>query len=126
MFMELKVICLISCSTEEVAAEGSDDEAPASLLDLGDLGKVGKKKLAKLEAKAEKKAAREAEERERQERKEKELEMMKERKKQVSFWFKIWFIVSLNSIIHISGRARRANGERKRRTSEARGWRESS
>nr|CAG4642252.1 EOG090X0N9E [Eurycercus lamellatus] len=59
----------------------SEEEAPASLLDLGDM-KVGKKKLAKLEAKAERKAAREAEEKEREERKDKELEMMKERKKQ--------------------------------------------
>jgi len=61
--------------------EGSydEDEAPASLLDLGDM-KVGKKKMAKLEAKAEKKAAREAEERERQERREREAEREKERK----------------------------------------------
>jgi len=61
--------------------EGSYDEneAPASLLDLGDQ-KVGKKKMAKLEAKAEKKAAREAEERERQERKEREAEREKEQR----------------------------------------------
>jgi len=60
--------------------EGSnyEDEAPASLLDLGDM-KVGKKKLAKLEAKAEKKVAREAEEKEREERREREAEREKER-----------------------------------------------
>jgi len=61
--------------------EGSydEDEASASLLDLGDT-KVGKKKMAKLEAKAEKKAAREADERERQERKEREALRDKEQK----------------------------------------------
>lgn len=61
--------------------EGSydEDEASASLLDLGDM-KVGKKKMAKLEAKAEKKAAREADERERQERKEREALRDKEQK----------------------------------------------
>ena len=77
-FIMYLIICDYSGGGSNDEGSNYEDEAPASLLDLGDM-KVGKKKLAKLEAKAEKKVAREAEEKEREERREREAEREKER-----------------------------------------------